>query len=78
MKQTTLYTVIPCYNEEDVLSETLKRLLELYDKMKADSLISSSSRIVFVDDGSKDRTWELISQFESEHREVCRSEGAHV
>ena len=77
MKQTTLYTVLPCYNEEDVLSETLKRLLELYDKMKADSLISSSSRIVFVDDGSKDRTWELISQFESEHREVCGIKLAH-
>ena len=77
MKQTTLYTVLPCYNEEDVLSETLKRLLELYNKMKFDSLISSSSRIVFVDDGSKDRTWELISQFESEHREVCGIKLAH-
>ena len=77
MKPTNLYTVIPCYNEEAVLTEALKRMLELYDKMKADKLISPSSRIIFVDDGSRDRTWELISQFEGEHKEVCGIKLAH-
>lgn len=55
-----LYLVIPCYNEEEVLSETSKRLkeklLQLIDAGKADA----DSRIVFVNDGSKDRTWEII------------------
>ncbi len=76
-KLINLYTVMPCYNEEEVLPETMKRMLALYDKMKADKLISQSSRIVFVDDGSKDRTWELISQFEIEHTEVCGVKLAH-
>ncbi len=76
-KPINLYTVMPCYNEEAVLAETLKRMLELYSKMKADKLISHSSRIVFVDDGSQDRTWELISQFEGEHAEVCGVKLAH-
>ena len=55
-----LYLVIPCYNEEEVLPETSKRLkkklLQLIDAGKADA----DSRIVFVNDGSKDRTWEVI------------------
>lgn len=55
-----LYLVIPCYNEEEVLSETPKRLkeklLQLIDAGKADA----ASRIVFVNDGSKDGTWEII------------------
>ena len=77
MKPINLYTVMPCYNEEEVLPETLKRMLSLYKDMKADKLISSSSRIVFVDDGSNDKTWELISQFEQEHTEVCGIKLAH-
>ena len=45
--------------------------------MKANKLISPSSRIVFVDDGSNDKTWDLISQFEQEHTEVCGIKLAH-
>lgn len=77
MKSVNAYIVLPCYNEEEVLPETLKRMLELFGKMRTDGLISSSSRIVFVDDGSKDRTWELISEFEKEHSEVCGIKLAH-
>ena len=77
MKPVNAYIVLPCYNEEEVLPETLKRMLALFDEMKKTDLISSSSRIVFVDDGSKDKTWELISQFEAEHREVCGIKLAH-
>lgn len=71
------YIVMPCYNEEEVLPETLKQMLVLFDKMRKDELISSSSRIVFVDDGSKDKTWELISKFQKEHKEVCGVKLAH-
>lgn len=77
MKPVNAYVVLPCYNEEEVLPETLKRMLELFGEMRAERLISSSSRIVFVDDGSKDRTWELISEFEKEHTEVCGVKLAH-
>lgn len=56
-----LYIVVPCYNEEEVLPETSRRLLEKLKSLIAAGKISDSSRILFVNDGSKDRTWELIS-----------------
>ncbi|MBQ9779410.1 MAG: glycosyltransferase family 2 protein [Clostridia bacterium] len=55
-----LYLVIPCYNEEAVLSETSKRLRGKYDTLMSAGKISPDSRIVFVNDGSKDKTWEMI------------------
>jgi polyisoprenyl-phosphate glycosyltransferase len=61
MKET-LYLVIPCYNEEEVLRETSKRLLEKVNKMIDYEQISSNSKILFVNDGSKDRTWEIIEE----------------
>lgn len=61
MKDTKLYVVLPCYNEEEVLGETSRRLCTLYDKMIDEGVISEKSRIVFVDDGSRDKTWEIIS-----------------
>ncbi len=67
MKDTKLYLVIPCYNEEEVLPETAKRLNRLFDAMEAGDLISGESRIVFVDDGSRDRTWELISSLSTDY-----------
>ena len=58
--QPSLYIVVPCYNEEEVLPITAplfrKKLLQLI----ADGKISDESRVLFVNDGSKDRTWELI------------------
>ncbi len=57
----TLYLVIPCYNEEAVLPETSKRLLDIMEDLQGQARISPESRILFVNDGSKDRTWELIS-----------------
>ena len=55
-----LYLVIPCYNEEAVLPETSKRLKEKYTVLMNAGKISPDSKIVFVNDGSKDRTWEMI------------------
>ncbi len=60
---TILYLAIPCYNEEEVLpytSETLKK--KMYGLIRADK-ISDKSRIVFINDGSKDKTWDLIEKY---------------
>lgn len=59
----TVYFVIPCYNEEAVLPETVRRLTEKLDQMLRDGLLNAQSRMLLVDDGSKDKTWELISEF---------------
>lgn len=56
--KTKLYIVIPCYNEEEVLPLTAARLLEIMKKLSG--RISPESRVLFVDDGSKDTTWEII------------------
>ena len=55
--------VSPCYNEEEVLASTVSRLTELYNSLIAKGKISKDSLIVFVNDGSKDKTWELIKYF---------------
>src|SRR5258706_8589008 len=55
--------VVPCYNEEEVLPETRRRLTALVDQLVAAGKISVSSQIYFVDDGSSDSTWKLIEQF---------------
>ena len=60
-KQDILYIVIPCYNEEAVLPETESRLTAKLERMIKSDLISDKSRMVFVDDGSKDNTWSMIS-----------------
>lgn len=55
-----LYLVVPCYNEEEALPETARRLAAKFDNLIAGGKISPESKVVFVDDGSKDRTWEII------------------
>lgn len=52
--------VIPCYNEEEVLHETAKRLRAKFDQLIRERLVDSQSRVLFVDDGSKDSTWQII------------------
>lgn len=61
-----LYLVIPCYNEEAVLDETKKRLDQKMKKLIKEKKISKDSRVVFVNDGSKDKTWEKIVSFHEE------------
>lgn len=61
-----LYVVIPCYNEEEVLKETKKRLKIKMNSLIKKKKISELSRVIFVNDGSKDRTWELIESFYKE------------
>ena len=55
--ETVLYLVIPCYNEQEVLAETSRRLLEKLGAMVSLGRISPESQILSVDDGSKDKTW---------------------
>ena len=63
-----LYIVEPCYNEEEVLPETSKRLKEKMNQLIKAKKISTDSHVVFVNDGSKDKTWELISSYsEKDH-----------
>ena len=65
MKNNVL--IIPCYNEEEVLRYTFAKLSELYKKLIDTQILSPDSKICFVDDGSKDKTWMIIE-------ELCRSE----
>ena len=65
--EPTIYFVIPCYNEEAVLPETTRRLAEKLQAMQSAGLIGKDSRVLYVDDGSKDKTWQLISQFHQEY-----------
>ena len=61
-KNQILYLVIPCYNEQEVLPETSRRLKEKMESLMDRNMISRDSKIMFVNDGSKDRTWEMIEE----------------
>ncbi len=62
MRPNILYIVVPCYNEEAVLPETAKRLRAKLESLIAAGQISPESRVLFVNDGSKDKTWALIEE----------------
>ena len=63
-----LYLVIPCYNEEEVLPETTKRLTEKMNYLIDNKKISKKSKVMYVNDGSKDTTWELIKKINKENK----------
>lgn len=73
----TVYFVIPCYNEQEVLPETVKRLTAKMDSMRGRGLANEKSRILLVDDGSKDKTWGIISQLNQENGYVEGVKLAH-
>lgn len=62
MKNNKLAVVVPCYNEQEVLEETTKRLISLFDTLVEKKQISEDSFILYVNDGSRDRTWEIITK----------------
>lgn len=66
-----LALVVPCYNEEEVLEDTTKQLCKLFDQLFEKGKIDEDSYILFVNDGSKDQTWSLISKF-NEQEKGCR------
>ena len=75
MQTPKLFIIIPCYNEQEALPITSKRLVELTDDMIGKGLIAPESRIVLVDDGSKDATWQVISDL---HARDARFEGVKL
>ena len=70
-----LYIVVPCYNEEEVLPETSRRLKEKLEALISAGAISAESRVLFVNDGSRDKTWSLI---EGLHRSDPRFSGVNL
>ncbi len=65
---TKLYLAIPCYNEEEVLPDSAQKLLKKYDDLYDAGKITADSRIIFIDDGSKDKTWEIIERLHEEDK----------
>lgn len=65
-----LATVSPCYNEEEVLRHSAERLTVLFQRMIAEGLITDDSMMVFVNDGSRDRTWDIIRELHGENKFV--------
>ncbi|MEG0018001.1 MAG: glycosyltransferase, partial [Hydrogenoanaerobacterium sp.] len=68
MTAKTLYLVIPCYNEEEVLPETSSRLLAKLQGMIDAGTVTAESRILFVNDGSRDATWGIITQLHAQNK----------
>ncbi len=66
-----LYIVVPCYQEQDTLPATNERLLGLLDRLTSQSQVHTASRILYVDDGSTDDTWPIISDLAARHAQVC-------
>ena len=70
-----LSIVVPCYNEEEVLPETVRRLRSLIDLLVANGKIDAESQVILVDDGSRDRTWQMIKSY---HAQDSRIRGAKL
>ncbi len=73
----TLYIVVPCYNEEEALDTSAQTLLDRLRELMKKGSISDKSRIVFVDDGSRDGTWEIIQRWYAGNEEIKGLRFAH-
>lgn len=76
-KQGKLYIVVPCYNEEEALETSAHSLIKKLEDLTTKGLISEESRIVFVDDGSKDKTWQIIQSLFKKEEKVMGLRFAH-
>lgn len=74
--EITLALVVPCYNEEAVLHDTTAKLCEVLNAMETDGSISSG-KIIYVDDGSRDATWQIIKQLSAESNRIIGLKLAH-
>lgn len=74
--EITLALVVPCYNEEAVLHDTTAKLSEVLNAMETDGSISSG-KIIYVDDGSRDATWQIIKQLSAESSRIVGLKLAH-
>lgn len=70
MKNNRLAIIVPCYFEEDVLPSTIESLRKILGDLKSEGRISQDSFIFFVDDGSKDDTWKIITETAATNHEV--------
>ncbi len=66
-----LYIVVPCYNEQDALPQSHDRLMKIVDEMIANGGISQDSKLLYVDDGSRDDTWKIVDRFAKESSRVA-------
>ena len=73
MKQKcpVLYIVVPCFNEQEALPHSHERLSKLIEEMIAQGSIGAESKLLYVDDGSRDNTWEIIEKLSSESNRVA-------
>jgi glycosyltransferase involved in cell wall biosynthesis/putative flippase GtrA len=69
-KMVDLSVVVPCYNEEAVLTETTRQMADLFHQLIAEGNITPNSRVYYVDDGSRDKTWKLIESLAETHEFV--------
>ena len=69
--KNTLYIIIPCFNEEEALPLTADVLLSKLRQLVAEEKISSRSRIMLVEDGSRDSTWKIIEKLSTDYSEFC-------
>ncbi len=67
---TKLYLAIPCYNEQEVLYDTTNKLTAKFDSLINEGKITPDSKIVYIDDGSKDRTWEIVEELHRSNKYV--------
>lgn len=67
MKPITLGIVCPCYNEEAVLALSAERLEKIFDQLQQDKKITNNSFVLLVNDGSKDKTWDIIAELHAKH-----------
>lgn len=66
-----LYVVLPCYNEEEVLNCSADKMLDKLKRLKNDGKIAHESKLLFVNDGSKDSTWDIITELHNAYSEVA-------
>ena len=76
-RNKVLYIVVQCYNEEEALEISAKSLMGKLEELIGKEMISSKSRIVFVDDGSKDKTWSIIEDIYEKHESIIGLRFAH-
>ena len=71
-EKPVLSVIVPCFNEEECIPSTTKRLLEVLSELSSEGVVSENSYIFYVDDGSNDKTWELIEKFSVENPNKVR------
>ncbi|PKG28309.1 glycosyltransferase [Cytobacillus horneckiae] len=70
MENPVLTIVVPCFNEQEVLPETMKQLNQFLTQLIVEELVSEKSKVLFIDDGSKDDTWTIIYKYSLNHRHI--------